>query len=118
MPSERVQRHINQLLDQAEAAIAAGDWETARRHAASILALDPQNEDGALYLAAADRALAGPAAASPPSPRSPARGEGAVLPSPSTGEGGGGGETSPPPAAFGKGRYQVKRFLGEGGKKQ
>jgi len=100
MASERIQRQIDHLLDEAEAAINDRSWNLARDHAQSVLAIDPNNTDALTYIAAADRALGN----SSPSPDSP---------SPST----------PPlspvqPTSFANGRYQVKSFLGEGGKKK
>lgn len=69
-----------------------------------MIALDPANPDAINYLAAADRTLISGASrpVSQPSIITPA--------------------TSPPstesPTSFANGRYQVKRFLGEGGKKK
>ncbi|PKB73334.1 MAG: hypothetical protein BZY75_02365 [SAR202 cluster bacterium Io17-Chloro-G7] len=57
MPSERVQRQIDLLLDQAEAAIANQDWKTVGDRARSALRLDPENQDVLAYLAAAERDL-------------------------------------------------------------
>jgi hypothetical protein len=45
MPSERTQRQIDRLLDEAEHAIAARDWVAVRQHALDVLRLDPENED-------------------------------------------------------------------------
>ncbi len=57
MASERTQRQIDRLLDQAEEAITSEDWYTVASRARAVLALDPENSDGLNYLAAADRAL-------------------------------------------------------------
>ena len=57
MPSERILRQIDRLLDEADAAISRFDWEEVRRCAQAVLALDPANTDGVAVLAAADRAL-------------------------------------------------------------
>ena len=62
--------------------------------------LDPENVDARAYLAAADRDLGN---AAPPTDRTEA-------PSTSTAEA--------TPTSFANGRYEVKRFLGEGGKKK
>ena len=91
MASERVQRRIDILLDEADQAIAQSDWSVVRDRAQNVLALDPDNGDAATFLAAADRALAS---------------SGQLPASTST------------PISFAIGRYQVKRFLGEGGKKK
>src|SRR5207302_2626339 len=68
-------------------------------------ALDPQNQDAAAYLAAADRATAETVDAPP------ARGmvDRASPPPP---------DTHTQPTSFCAGRYTVTRFLGEGGKKR
>ena len=57
MPSERIQRQIDLLLDQAEEAIASQDWTTVGDCARSALRLDPENQDALGYLAAAERDL-------------------------------------------------------------
>ena len=46
MPSKRVQRQIDRLLTEAEAALADGAWDIARRRAEGVLSLDLANEDG------------------------------------------------------------------------
>ena len=101
MASERVQRRIDILLDEADQAIAQSDWSVVRDRAQNVLALDPNNGDAATFLAAADRALASsgqpPASTSTPTSKEP---------------------TADQPTSFANGRYQVKRFLGEGGKKK
>ena len=101
MASERVQRRIDILLDEADQAIAQSDWSVVRDRAQNVLALDPDNGDAATFLAAADRALASsgqpPASTSTPTSKEP---------------------TADQPPSFANGRYQVKRFLGEGGKKK
>jgi hypothetical protein len=45
MPSERVQRQIDRLLDEAEAASAARNWATVQEKAEHVLTFDPENED-------------------------------------------------------------------------
>ena len=57
MTSERIQRQIDRLLDEAEEGISRFDWESVRQCAQAVLALDPGNSDGAAMLAAANRAL-------------------------------------------------------------
>ncbi len=56
MPSERVQRQIDSLLDQAEAAIATGEWLVVQERAQGALAFDPANEDAQAFLQAAKQA--------------------------------------------------------------
>lgn len=101
MTSERIQRQIDRLLDEAEEALGRYDWDSVRQSARAVLALDPENTDARTFLAAADRAQSGLSEATTEH------------------------QTSPPPSAslihptsFASGRYQVKRFLGEGGKKK
>jgi len=152
MPSERVQRKIDQLLEEAEKAIDAGDWPFVRARSEQALALDPENADAAGYLAAADRAAPRVSGGFPfplgegegggqlqvqrdpqqphagagesPAPPGPAAaksvGEGLVPSRPAPA-----GETpalpaaaSAGPASFASGRYVVRKFLGEGGKKK
>ena len=101
MASERIQRRIDSLLDEADAAISRYDWEALREAANAVLRLDPGNSDALSYLAAAER--------------DPGRDQPSSTP-PS--------ETPPvstphsEPTSFANGRYEVKRFLGEGGKKR
>ena len=44
MATERLR--IEQLLDEAEEAISQHNWEIVLGHANTVLALDPDNEDG------------------------------------------------------------------------
>jgi|ETN07SMinimDraft_1059922.scaffolds.fasta_scaffold04851_5 hypothetical protein len=55
MVSERVQRQIDRLLDEAEAAIAISDWAIVGDRARNVLRLDPENSDALSYLAASER---------------------------------------------------------------
>ena len=105
MASDRIQRHIDRLLDEVDDAMAQLDWEQVRDRAQAVLALDPGNQDAMGFSAAADRALgsSGP----PPSPQPPASPH---LTTPDT--------TSGQPTSLANGRYKVQRFLGEGGKKK
>ncbi len=117
MPSERIQRRIEALLDEADAAVAAREWAAVAEGARAVLAIDEGNEDAAAFLkmAASNETPFGaaPAGATPASEAAalPASAQ-PTVPSP------------PPPAAaalpesFGAGRFQVQRFLGEGGKKK
>ena len=45
MAGERVQRNVQRLLDEAEAAVALNDWQRVRDRCAAVLALDPDNPD-------------------------------------------------------------------------
>ncbi len=102
MASDRLQRQIERLLDEADLAITGEDWSTVSSRARSVLAIDPENTEGLAYLATADRAL--DASASQPPTQS-------TLSPPIV-------APIPAPTSFANGRYQVKRFLGEGGKKK
>jgi len=55
MPSERVQRRIDRLLDDAEQAMDQHDWALALAQAQAVLELDPDNSDAASFLAACGR---------------------------------------------------------------
>ena len=105
MPSERIQRQIDRILDDAEEALATYDWEAVSQHALAVLRLDPENEDAQAYLDAAQR----DAEADPPT---------LLVGTPALDQ-----RTAPAreieqPTSFADGRYQVQRFLGEGGKKK
>ena len=102
MPSERVQRQIDRLLDQAEAAAAEEDWVRAADCARKVLAVDANNPDAAAFLSMSE----GQGNALPREAR-----RDAALPV---------GAPAPPllPTAFAGGRYNVRRFLGEGAKKR
>src|SRR5581483_5929850 len=105
MLSDRARRRIEQLLDEADQAIGQEDWELVRKNMRAVLTLDPANGDAESYLAAAERGLA--------AQHHPA--DAGVTTSPSTP---GIAASRPAPTAFAEGRYEVKRFLGEGGKKR
>ena len=102
MASERVQRTIQNLLDEAEQAVGRSDWDLVRDRAQNVLAFDPDNQDASFFLAAADRASSGSAVEATVQPAAPR--PTAAIPA--------------QPTAFANGRYQVIRFLGEGGKKK
>ena len=53
MASERIQRQVERLLDEADEAITRFDWDSVHRIAQAVLALDPENTDGIAVLAAA-----------------------------------------------------------------
>src|SRR5947207_2214235 len=97
MTSERIQRQIDRLLDEAEAAAGKGEWAIAGHLCGRALTFDPANGDAIALLAVVERGL-----------------------EQSTPEAGGTAPASESrqPASFANGRYQVKRFLGEGGKKR
>ena len=56
MPSERVQRQIDTLLDQAEESTANREWDSVLESVAGVLALDGKNEDALAFRAMAEQA--------------------------------------------------------------
>ena len=58
MVSERLQRRIDRLLDQAEEAADGQNWSDVRRLSNEVLGLDPDNDDAPGLLRAADRVTA------------------------------------------------------------
>ena len=105
MVSERMQRQIDRLLDEAEKAVEHHEWDVVLDKVQSVLGLDPENSDGLAYRAAAEREIgegnSSSSRASQPAP--------ALVPTTTP--------TTDQPTSFANGRYEVKRFLGEGGKK-
>ena len=72
MPSERVQRRVDRLLDEAGAASDALDWDRVRYFCDHVLRLDHENEDARAYLEAAGYdtgiQVAGPGDVTPSAP--------------------------------------------------
>jgi tetratricopeptide (TPR) repeat protein len=99
MPSERLLRQIDRFLDQAEEAATNHEWARVADAARAVLAIDHQNEDAEAFRRMAEANLGASIAADP----SPAP---AAIPA------------MEQPESFVGGRYQVRRFLGEGGKKR
>ena len=113
MASDRFQRRIERLLDEADEAISRFDWEKVRQCAHAVLAIEPDNSDGLKFLATAERAIIDPVSSttgSHPSSPPPATTVAATT------------QPNSPSAelrtSFANGRYQVQKFLGEGGKKK
>ncbi len=94
-----MQRRIERLLDEGEAAADQQDWATVRRLAGEVLAIDPENEDAPALRRMADASAESERKAAPPEPA-------ASEPVPAH------------PSSFVAGRYRVERFLGEGGRKR
>jgi len=101
MATDWTTSQIQVFLLEATEAMKALDWETVSQRAQAILALDPNNIDGEALLAASERASRN--SASTP----------AAEPQPITKP-----LSDMQPTSFSDGRYVVKRFLGEGGKKK
>ena len=109
MASERVQRQIDRLLDEAENAISGQDWQLVQDCAQAVLGLDPDNIDADAFLASAKRVLQSrPKALVEQVPGTVATDTSSDLPISTQ-------ATPDQPTSFSNGRYQVKRFLGEGG---
>ena len=107
MPSERIQRRIDALLDEADEAVTARRWDEVGEKASAVLALDADNADAQAFLAMADAAQRRVAGATGDGPRS-------ATPAPKQAE-----ETGPAqPDSFAGGRYRVQQALGEGAKKR
>ena len=104
MASERFQRRIESLLDEADEAIARYDWEAVRQAALAVLAIDPENNDGLTFLATVERALG----RTPDSLSTQTATSTTTISAPNPSQ----------PTSFANGRYHVKRSLGEGGKKK
>ena len=60
MASERIQRRIDILPEEAAQAVAQPDWSVVRDRAQNVLALDPDDSDTLTFLATAELALIGP----------------------------------------------------------
>jgi len=99
MTSQRIQRRIEALLDEADEAVARKDWATAIELANDALTLDSTNTDAFALLSMAER-------------RAALEGQRPSLPHPSP------TAATAQPTSFAGGRYEVRRFLGEGGKKR
>ena len=57
MPSERIQRQIDDLLDEAEQALKQGNWKLALELSHRIIVFDPENADAKEFISFADRGL-------------------------------------------------------------
>jgi tetratricopeptide (TPR) repeat protein len=104
MVSERMQRRVDALLDEADVAVSAGEWVSVAEKARAVLAIDEANEDALGFLKMAQaNGVAGDAVV-------PLSSQTAEAPSaePAVAQ----------PDSFAGGRYVVERFLGEGGKKR
>ena len=95
--TERQQRQVDRLLDDAEQASEQRDWALLRERAETVLAIDPDNVDAATFLTVAARGETA-ASVAPMEPATAARAEQSD--------------------SFAGGRYRVQRALGEGAKKR
>ena len=104
MASERMQRQIDRLLDEAEVSVSKLDWSVVRERARAVLGLEPGNPDAVPYLEAAERELGSSEGASAKQPLAQ------MTSDP--------GPVTQAPSSFANGRYQVEEFLGEGSRKR
>ncbi len=100
MASDRIQRRIERLLDEADEAFAERNWPVVHANAQDVLRLDPENREALTFFSAAEQALDSPRKPEPQASATP-------YPAPDQ-----------QPTSFANGRYEVRRFLGEGGKKK
>lgn len=107
MVSERMQRQVDRLLDDAEAAVHTSDWSTVAEKAAAVLGIDPENADATAFLKMARSAVAESGASTAPATSD--LGSSVIRPDLSA---------PPLPASFVAGRYRVLRLLGEGARKR
>ena len=105
MTSDRRRPRIQRFLDEAEQKVARYDWQVVREAAQAVLAFDTDNSDALDLLTGAQRAISG----SFPQPTGqPATSMPDTTPTSITDH----------PTSFAISRYQVKRSLGEGGKRK
>ena len=109
MASERIQRQIDRLLDEADQAFGEFDYDALQEIAEAILRADPENSDAIAYLDISKRDIS-----TEDSPQSatavPASSQTEATPASQP-------VSCSEPTSFSGGRYVVERFLGEGGKK-
>ena len=110
MTTERIKRRIERLLDQLEEAADSRNWQEVYDLASEVTDLDEENADALTFLRMAERRLGVAPAPTPTEAPSDLEAPTLVLPTPPAQR-----ET---PTSFSDGRYEVKRFLGEGGKKK
>ena len=107
MPSDRIQRRIDRLLDQVEEAADLENWDTALKLAEQVLDLDPDNSDAQAFLRVAERRVPEAAIVRPDDSSR----RGIEIESPRV-------KPEEHPTSFANGRYTITKFLGEGGKKR
>lgn len=57
MASDRVQRQIDGIHDEAEASVKQLNWRVVHNRGEAVLAIGPENPDGLTYLATTERAM-------------------------------------------------------------
>lgn len=53
MASERIQRQVDRLLDEAAEAVGQGDWALVRDCSQKVLVVDPENQEALSFMAIA-----------------------------------------------------------------
>ncbi len=112
MTTERIQAHIERLLDEIDNALISRNWQEVHDLASDVTDLDEENSDALAFLRMAERRLGAtpaPAVEAHTPTEAPVAPEAPVLPTPPA--------QKQTPTSFSDGRYEVNRFLGEGGKK-
>ena len=108
MASDRIQRRIERLLDQIEHEADQRNWQLVLDLSQEVLRFAPDNADAQTFIDVAENTLSYTAGQEGPKTSSPRRAPLTTVPA----------TESEQPTSFASGRYEVKRFLGEGGKKR
>ena len=108
MASDRIQRRVERLLNQIEQEADQRNWQLVLDLAREVLGFAPDNSDAKAFLGVAEERLSYTAGQEGPETAS-------SRPAPSTSAP---AREPDQPTSFANGRYEVKRFLGEGGKKR
>ncbi len=98
MTSDRIQRHVERLLDEAEDAADQEKWSRVADLAGRVLAIDEHNADAVALMKMADGGGSAPTTTPERGPSAPSAPQ--------------------HPDSFAGGRYRVERFFGEGAKKR
>ena len=106
MASDRIQRRIERLLDQIEQEADQRNWQLVLELSKEVLGFAPDNHDAKAFLSVAEERLSDIPGSEVQETNLLTAGTNQRLAEPDQ------------PTSFANGRYEVKRFLGEGGKKQ
>ncbi|MFB3092067.1 MAG: serine/threonine-protein kinase, partial [Dehalococcoidia bacterium] len=104
MASDRIQRRIDQLLDQIEQEADQDNWQRVVDLARQVLGFAPDNGDAMAFLGVAEERLSSTEPTAITARSKP--NESGTTP------------VDDQPTSFADGRYLVRRFVGEGGKKK
>ena len=97
MVSERIQRHIDRLLNDADEGLTRFAWNAVRQRAEAVLRFDPAKIDALSFMRTANHD-----AGASDAPQTASHVPSPVKPSGNV------------PTSFADGHYQVEKFLGEG----